>query len=115
MSCKIASAPASILSVYVNPFEPPKQPKPSGGSVTGSPCSRRMRYAKNRKNNLSSDTEEAWADALDREEMEMEDGDIFRQLQQETSGDPPSYEDWERGNRRPKVSLLRQISIRGHP
>ena len=102
-SCKIISAPASILSVYVNPFEPPKQPKPSGGSVTGSPCSRRMRYAKNRKNNLSSDTEEAWADALEREDEE--DGDIFRQLQQETGGggDPPTYEDWERGNRRPKV------------
>ena len=95
---------ALIRSVYVNPFEPPK-PKlgGSGAMITGgSPCSRRMRYAATaaRRNNLSSDTDEAWADALDREEEEDR---AYRQLQQETTGgeDPAAAAavDWK-----PKVS-----------
>jgi len=88
---------SGINSVYVNPFEPPK-PKLSA-SIMGSPCSRRMRYARN-KNNLSSDTEEAWADALDREE---EEDSVYRQLRREATGeeDPAAAADWGRVNKRP--------------
>ena len=83
----------------MNPFEPPK-PKLSAMMIMGSPGSRRMRYAATaaRRNNLSSDTDEAWADALDREEEEDR---AYRQLQQETTGgeDPAAAVDWK-----PKVS-----------
>ena len=87
----------------MNPFEPPK-PKLSA-SIMGSPCNRRMRYARN-KNNLSSDTEEAWADALDREE---EEDSVYRQLRREATGeeDPAAAADWGRVNKRPNVSSAR--------
>ena len=90
----------TTCSVYVNPFEPPK-PKLCG-SVMGSPCSRRMRYAASaaRRNNLSSDTEEAWADALDREEEDS----VFRQLQQETAGGCEDLAAVAVGDCRPRVS-----------
>ena len=85
----------------MNPFEPPK-PKLGALMIMGSPGSRRMRYAAARKNNLSSDTEEAWAEALDREE---EEDDVYRQLRQEAIGGegPIEVADWESGNKRPKV------------
>ena len=88
----------------MNPFEPPK-PKLSAMMIMGSPGSRRMRYAATaaKMNNLSSDTDEAWADALDREE---EEDDVYRQLRQEAIGggeESTEVAGWESGNKRPKV------------